>query len=99
VLFPACFGKPHFLGVIMLSRSSFDVSRLVNRHLSALVTEARSIGMPLEDLTIELAAHANCAALSFWSAEDLRGLLEAAAAEASPQHSSELDQIEPMGRA
>jgi hypothetical protein len=88
----------------MSSRSSFEVSRLVNRHLSALVTEARSVGLSLEDLTIELAAHANCAALSFWSAEDLYGLLEAAAAEAaaadaSPQISSTLDQIEPMGRA
>jgi hypothetical protein len=83
----------------MSSRSSFEVSRLVNRHLSALVTEARSIGLSLEDLTIELAAHANCAALSFWSAEDLHGLLEAAAAEASPKVSAGLDQIEPMGRA
>lgn len=79
--------------------SCFAVSRLVNRHLSALVTEARSAGMQLEDLTIELAAHANCAALSFWSADDLHSLLEAAAAEASPQAVAEWKHIEPMGRA
>lgn len=79
--------------------SSFTVSRLVNRHLSALVNEARSSGLPLEDLTIELAAHANCAALSFWTAEDLHGLLDAAVAEAAPQGSAELEQIQPLGNA
>ena len=75
------------------------MSRLVNRHLSALVTEARSAGLQLEDLTIELAAHANCAALSFWSADDLHSLLEAAAAEASPQAVAEWEHSEPVGRA
>lgn len=98
--FPLAVASFIFLGVVMSSsRSSFAVSRLVNRHLSALVTEARSAGMQLEDLTIELAAHANCAALSFWSADDLHSLLEAAAAEASPQAVAEWKHIEPMGRA
>ncbi len=53
-------------------------ARLVSRHLHALVAEARREGIPLDALTIELAAHATCAALSFWSAEDLRQLIEAA---------------------
>ncbi len=53
-------------------------ARLVSRHLHVLLSEARSAGIPLEELTVELAAHAVCAALSFWSAEDLRQLIEAA---------------------
>ncbi len=52
---------------------------LVSRHLHALLTEARAAGVPLERLTVELAAHAVCAALTFWSADDLRQLIEAAA--------------------
>lgn len=53
-------------------------ARLVSRHLHALLSEARSAGIALDQLTVELAAHAVCAALSFWSAEDLRQLIEAA---------------------
>ena len=77
--------------------SSVSVSRLVNRHLSALVEEAREAGIGLDDLTIELAAHASCAALSFWTAEDLHGLLDAAAAEAEPQAEQSLDTLAPLG--
>lgn len=80
-------------------RSTALVSRLVNRHLSALVSEARQSGIGLHDLTIELAAHANCAALSFWSADDLHGLLDAAAAEIEPPPHAELEQLAPAGRA
>jgi len=53
-------------------------ARLVSRHLYALVAEARREGVPLDALTLELAAHATCAALSFWSGEDLRQVIEAA---------------------
>ncbi len=76
-----------------------SISRLVNRHLSALVSEARRSGIDLEDLTIELAAHASCAALSFWTAEDLHGLLDAAAAEIEPRPDSDLSRIEAAGSA
>ena len=75
------------------------ISRLVNRHLSALVAEARRSGIELEDLTIELAAHASCAALGFWTADDLHGLLDAAAAEIDPRAGSDLSRIEAAGSA
>lgn len=79
--------------------STISVARLVNRHLSALISEARRSGIGLDDLTIELAAHASCAALSFWSADELHGLLDAAAAEAEPTQTRELDQLTPAGNA
>lgn len=79
--------------------SAVAVSRLVNRHLSALVSEARQSGIPLDDLTIELAAHASCAALNYWSAAELRGLLDAAAAEADPCATDGLDMLTPLGSA
>ncbi len=53
-------------------------ARLVSKHLHGLLAEARREGLSLEELTIELAAHATCAALSFWSADELRQLIEAA---------------------
>ena len=84
----------------MSIQTSESISRLVNRHLSALVSEARHRGIGLEDLTIELAAHASCAALSFWTADDLHGLLDAAAAEADPQgDDSDLSLVEAAGSA
>ena len=55
-----------------------DVSTFVNRHVAALISEGQTAGLDLDDLTIELAAHAMCAALSFWSEEDLHGLLQEA---------------------
>ena len=79
--------------------STNSVALLVNRHLSALITEARQSGIELDDLTIELAAHASCAALSFWSADDLHGLLDAAAAEAEPIGATGLDHLTPAGNA
>ena len=81
------------------NRTAVSVSRLVNRHLSALLAEARQSGIGLDDLTIELAAHASCAALSFWSAEDLHGLLDAAAAEAEPAGETALEELTPAGNA
>jgi len=75
------------------------ISRLVNRHLSALVSEARLNGIELEDLTIELAAHASCAALSFWTADDLHGLLDAAAAEINTRADADLSRVEAAGSA
>ena len=80
-------------------RSTISAARLVNRHLSALISEARQSGIELDDLTIELAAHASCAALSFWSADDLHGLLDAAAAEAEPMEVSGLGHLTPAGNA
>lgn len=80
-------------------RSSVSVARLVNRHLSALVNEARQAGIELEDLTIELAAHASCAALTYWTADDLHGLLDAAAAELAPSPQANLEELAPAGRA
>jgi hypothetical protein len=79
------------------SQSSVSVSFLVNRHLSALVTEARRAGIGLDDLTIELAAHASCAALSYWTSDDLHGLVDAAAAELEPETERPLDLLEPAG--
>lgn len=81
------------------NRSVVSVSRLVNRHLVALVSEARQSGIRLDDLTIELAAHASCAALSYWSADELHGLLDAAAAQAEPDREEGLDQLAPAGSA
>ena len=46
-------------------------ARLVSRHLHSLFGDARREGVTHEELTIELAAHATCAALSFWPAEEL----------------------------
>lgn len=84
----------------MSIQTTESISRLVNRHLSALVSEARHRGIGLEDLTIELAAHASCAALSFWTADDLHGLLDAAAAEADPPvDDSDLSLVEAAGSA
>lgn len=74
-------------------------ARLVHHHLSALISEARRLGVSFDDLTLELAAHANCAALSFWTEEDLHGLLEAAAAESNTQDQAELAVVAPFGRA
>lgn len=81
------------------SGSSILVSRLVNRHLTALVAEARRSGIGLDDLTIELSAHAHCAALTYWSAEDLHNLLDAAAAEIEPNQANTLDLVQPAGSA
>lgn len=81
------------------SRSTVSVARLVNRHLSALVSEARRSGIELEDLTIELAAHASCAALTYWTPADLHDLLDAAAAEAEPGTEQGLAALQPAGQA
>ena len=72
-------------------------ARLVSRYLHALVAEARREGIPLDALTIELAAHATCAALSFWSAEDLRGLIEAA--EDDVEEAEGIEIMRPLGAA
>lgn len=74
-------------------------SQLVHRHLMALVSEARSSGIGLDDLTLELAAHANCAALSFWSQDELHGLLEAAAAETDGAQAQGQNRAPPSGYA
>ena len=61
-----------------LQNRSDTAARLVSRHLFSLVDDARKTGVPLEEVTIELAAHATCAALSFWTAEDLHSLIDVA---------------------
>ena len=53
-------------------------ARLVSRHLHSLFGDARREGVTHEELTIELAAHATCAALSFWPAEELHALIDVA---------------------
>ena len=55
-----------------------DAAQLVSRHLLSLVGEARENDVALEDVTMELAAHAACAALAFWSALDLHALIDVA---------------------
>jgi hypothetical protein len=51
---------------------------LVTHHLHSLVGDARRTGLNLEDLTIELAAHAAFAALAYWSPTDLHTLIDVA---------------------
>ena len=94
-----CPSELYFLRLIMSVSSKAAASQLVHHHLSSLVSEARRIGVSLDDLTLELVAHANCAALSFWTEEDLHGLLEAAAAESNAQNQAELAVVAPFGRA
>lgn len=53
-------------------------AKLVSRHLHSLFGDARREGVTHEELTIELAAHATCAALSFWPAEELHALIDVA---------------------
>ena len=53
-------------------------AQLVSRHLHSLFGDARREGVTHEELTIELAAHATCAALSFWPAEELHALIDVA---------------------
>ncbi len=55
-----------------------DAAQLVSQHLISLVGDARRTGLKLEDITIELAAHAACAALAYWSPLDLHALIDVA---------------------
>ncbi len=55
-----------------------DAAELVSQHLVSLVGDARRTGLRLEDITIELAAHAACAALAYWSPLDLHALIDVA---------------------
>jgi hypothetical protein len=55
-----------------------DAADLVSQHLISLVGDARRTGLKLEDITIELAAHAACAALAYWSPNDLHALIDVA---------------------
>jgi hypothetical protein len=55
-----------------------NAAELVSQHLFSLVGDARRTGVKLEDVTIELAAHAACAALAFWSPNDLHALIDVA---------------------
>jgi len=55
-----------------------DAAELVSQHLVSLVGDARRTGLKLEDITIELAAHAACAALAYWSPLDLHALIDVA---------------------
>ncbi len=55
-----------------------NAAELVSQHLFSLVGDARRTGVKLEDVTIELAAHAACAALAYWSPNDLHALIDVA---------------------
>ncbi len=55
-----------------------NAAELVSQHLFSLVGDARRTGVKLEDVTIELAAHAACAALAFWTPNDLHALIDVA---------------------
>ncbi len=55
-----------------------DAAELVSQHLVSLVGDARRTGLKLEEITIELAAHAACAALAYWSPHDLHSLIDVA---------------------
>ena len=55
-----------------------DAAELVSQHLVSLVGDARRTGLRLEEITIELAAHAACAALAYWSPHDLHALIDVA---------------------
>ncbi len=55
-----------------------NAAELVSHHLFSLVGDARRTGVKLEDITIELAAHAACAALAYWSPNDLHALIDVA---------------------
>jgi hypothetical protein len=55
-----------------------NAAELVSQHLYSLVGDARRTGVKLEDVTIELAAHAACAALAFWTPNDLHALIDVA---------------------
>jgi hypothetical protein len=57
---------------------------LVSHHLHSLVGDARRTGLTLEDVTIELAAHAAYAALAYWSPTDLHTLIDVAQDEKHP---------------
>ena len=52
-----------------------NAAELVSQHLFSLVGDARRTGVKLEDVTIELAAHA---ALAYWSPNDLHALIDVA---------------------
>jgi hypothetical protein len=75
------------------------MSRLVSHHLHNLVAAARRQGLSLEDLTIELATHATCAALSFWTADDLIQIVEAAELENEAASAADLSAMRPVGLA
>ena len=64
--------------VRMGERDMADAAELVSQHLVSLVGDARRTGLKLEDITIELAAHAACAALAYWSPLDLHALIDVA---------------------
>ena len=53
-------------------------ARLVSRHLRSMFGDAQREGVTHEELTIELVAHATCAALSFWPAKELHALIDIA---------------------
>ncbi|MCX8504621.1 MAG: hypothetical protein ORN52_11705 [Beijerinckiaceae bacterium] len=55
-----------------------NAAELVSQHLYSLVGDARRTGVKLEDITIELAAHAACAALAYWTPNDLHALIDVA---------------------
>ena len=55
-----------------------NAAELVSQHLFSLVADARRTGVKLEDVTIELAAHAASAALAYWSPHDLHALIDVA---------------------
>jgi hypothetical protein len=55
-----------------------DPSEIVSRHVAAILADARRYGMKREDVTIALAAHAACAALTDWSPRDLYALIDIA---------------------